>query len=279
MTSVAVGHCNSSRSPISPPETVNEELSSLSKGFPWGKYNKEIGIHRLEHHCADVAACFEVLVRSPVLRNRFQCAAGDCPITEVTLARLTVIVFLHDVGKINSGFQFKPFADRKGSCSRQFGHLLEAVYGIQRQDVCDSLGLVGMLESWGPALEPLILASLSHHGRPVTFPNQTGTGPSEIWKPRVGYDYDPIAAAKMLRSCVDRWLPDAFQEGPQLPTSHAFHHLFAGVVALADQIGSNTEFSSLPARPIRTTWIGLGNSQREQWSNCGFGAPVGPHKG
>ncbi len=221
---------------------MNEDLTNLSKQFPWGKYDKEIGIHRLEHHCADVAACFETLVRSPVLRNRLQCAAGDCQLTEVTLARLAVIAFLHDVGKINSGFQFKPFLSRKGSRSRQFGHLLEALYGIQYQKVCDALGLMGMHESWGPALGPLILASLSHHGRPVNLPNQTGTGPSEIWNPRVGYDYDPIAAAKMLRGCVDRWIPVAFHEGPQLPESRTFHHLFAGVVALADQIGSNTEF-------------------------------------
>ena len=221
---------------------MNEDLFELSKNFPWGKYEEESGIHRLEHHCADVAACFEALVCSPVLWNRFQWAAGPCKITEVTLARLAVIVFLHDAGKVNTGFQFKPFPNQDGVRSPQFGHVLEAFYGVQRRDFCSALGLVGLLESWGPALDPLFLASLSHHGRPVSPPNQTGTGPPGIWEPRAGYDYDPIAAARMLRDCVDRWIPDAFQEGPQLPDSNAFHHLFAGVVALADQIGSNTEF-------------------------------------
>ena len=161
---------------------MTEVLLEPSEDFPWGKYQEGKGVHRLEHHCADVAACFEALVRSPVLRKRLQCAAEDCPITEVTLARLAVIVFLHDVGKINSGFQFKPFSNRDGSRSKQFGHVQEALYGIQRQDFCDALGLMGMVESWGTALEPLILASLSHHGRPVSPPNQTGTGPSEIWR-------------------------------------------------------------------------------------------------
>lgn len=222
---------------------MSDELLDLGKNFPWGKYENGLRVHRLEHHCADVAACFEALARSPVLRTRFQSAAGDCPITEVTLARLAVIVFLHDVGKINSGFQFKPFPNHDGSRSRQFGHLQEALYGIQRQDVCDALGLIGMRESWGPALEPLLLASLSHHGRPVTLPSESNrTGPPDIWQPRAGYEYDPIKAAKTLRHCVDRWIPRAFHEGPQLPNSRAFHHLFAGVVALADQIGSNTKF-------------------------------------
>ena len=221
---------------------MEESLLELSEDFPWGKYEKSNGIHRLEHHCADVAACFEVLVRSPVLLNRLQRAAGKCPITNVTLARLAVIAFLHDLGKVSSGFQFKPFPNQDGSRRRQFGHVAEALYGIQRLDVCDALGLVGMVDHWGPALEPLILAALSHHGRPAELPNRTGKGPAEIWTPSVGFGYDPVAAAKTLRECVEQWIPRAFQTGPHLPESNAFHHLFAGVVALADQIGSNTEF-------------------------------------
>ena len=221
---------------------MEERLLELSEDFPWGKYEECNGIHRLEHHCADVAACFEVLVRSPVLLNRLQRAAGKCPITNVTLARLAVIAFLHDLGKVSSGFQFKPFPNQDGSRRRQFGHVAEALYGIQRPDVCDALGLVGMVDHWGPALEPLILAALSHHGRPAELPNRTGKGPAEIWTPSVGFGYDPVAAAKTLRECVEQWIPRAFQTGSHLPESNAFHHLFAGLVALADQIGSNTEF-------------------------------------
>ena len=221
---------------------MNSERIEVSKDFPWGKYEEGKGIHRLEHHCADVAACFEALVRSPVLQNRLKCAARECWINNVTLARLAVIVFLHDLGKINAGFQFKLFPDQDGFRGSKFGHLVEALYGIQRPDICDALGLVGLMKNWGRALEPLFFASLSHHGRPVSFPNRTGTGPAEIWKPRVGSDYDPVVAARTLRGCVEEWIPEAFQEGPELPESSAFHHLFAGVVALADQIGSNTEF-------------------------------------
>ena len=39
----------------------------------WGKYDYRDGnetFHRLEHHCADVAACFETLIADRVLAVR-----------------------------------------------------------------------------------------------------------------------------------------------------------------------------------------------------------------
>ena len=75
---------------------------------PWGKYDPASGAtHRLEHHCADVACCFQALVAEPVLRDRFDRAAGGDGLDDVTLARLSVLAFLHDFGKVSAGFQFK----------------------------------------------------------------------------------------------------------------------------------------------------------------------------
>ena len=78
-------------------------------GSAWAKYDSESRTtHRLEHHCADVAACFEALLADQVLRDRFRVAAGKSDgLCEVTLARLAVLAFLHDFGKLNAGFQFK----------------------------------------------------------------------------------------------------------------------------------------------------------------------------
>ena len=77
----------------------------------WGKFDESSGrFHRLEHHCADVAACFEALLCDPVLRARFVQAAGANGFCETTAARLTVLAFLHDFGKLNTGFQFKILA-------------------------------------------------------------------------------------------------------------------------------------------------------------------------
>ena len=74
----------------------------------WGKFDESSGrFHRLEHHCADVAACFEALLRDPALRARFVQAAGVNNLSDTTVARLTFLAFLHDFGKLNTGFQFK----------------------------------------------------------------------------------------------------------------------------------------------------------------------------
>ena len=37
--------------------------------FPWGKFVSPTSFHPLEHHCADVAACFEALLADPVVRG------------------------------------------------------------------------------------------------------------------------------------------------------------------------------------------------------------------
>ena len=74
--------------------------------YAWGKFDESSGrFHRLEHHCADVAACFEALLLDPVLRARFARAAGASDLGETTAARLTLLAFLHDFDKLNAGFQ------------------------------------------------------------------------------------------------------------------------------------------------------------------------------
>ena len=217
----------------------------------WGKYESPDCFHRLEHHCADVAACFEALLRDPVLRSRFERAAGDADFCAVTEARLTVIAFLHDFGKLNAGFQFK-VRDRNalppGAPPRKAGHIGEALLCCEQDDVCEALGLFDMCRDWGEeGFVSLLLAALAHHGRPATRPSWTGGGPPELWKPFAGYD--PLATAKLLRDRSHAWFPKAFEKGPPLPDSPALAHLFAGTVALADQVGSNQELFEFEPSP------------------------------
>ena len=89
----------------------------------------------------------------------------------------------------------------------------------------------------GDGFEPLLRASLAHHGRPAERKHHSGAGPAALWKPFAGYD--PLAAAKSFGERVRSWFPEAFADGPPLPESGALAHLFAGTVALADQIGSD----------------------------------------
>ena len=209
----------------------------------WGKFKSSACFHCLEHHCADVAACFQTLLTDPVLRNRFEQAAGQGRLDRVTETRLAVLAFLHDFGKLNAGFQFKVH-DRAGlppGVPPRAGHVAEALLCFYQEPVCEAIGLYTMCDAWGAGFELLLLASLAHHGRPADPRHRSGAGPPALWKPYSGYD--PLAAAKLLGERVRRWFPDAFIEGPPLPCSSAFAHLFAGTVALADQVGSDeTQF-------------------------------------
>jgi len=129
------------------------------------------------------------------------------------------------------------------------GHIGEALLACEQEPLCAALGLLDMARTWGDGFVPLLLAALAHHGRPAKRPSPTGAGPSELWTPFAGYD--PLATAKHLGECSRAWFPAAFSdEGPPLPDSPALAHLFAGVVALADQIGSDQEFFEF--EPIAT---------------------------
>ena len=210
----------------------------------WGKYGSAAlpgSFHRLEHHCADVAACFEALIADNVLAARFARAAGSChPLDPVTSSRLAVVAFLHDFAKLNAGFQFKVRdpQDLPPNPPPKMSHVVEAFYFLEQPDMCERLGLYDLLAEWGEGLDALLLGALSHHGRPPRPPHG-GSGPRIIWEPFAGYD--PAASASLLRERAEAWFPGAFGRGPFLPTRPALAHLFAGVVALADQIGSDRE--------------------------------------
>ena len=206
----------------------------------WGKFDASSGhIHRLEHHSADVAACFEALLRDRVLRARFVQAAGADGFSDTTAARLTFLAYLHDFGKLNAGFQFKVRrqneSPRRGP--QRAGHIAEALLCFDQSDICTLLGLHDIVNKWGAGVVPLLYAMLAHHGRPARRPTQSGGGPPELWRPFAGYD--PRATARLLGELGRRWFPDAFGDGPPMPDEPALAHLFAGVVALADQLGSD----------------------------------------
>lgn len=207
-------------------------------GSAWAKYDSESRTtHRLEHHCADVAACFEALLADQVLRNRFRVAAGKSDgLCEVTLARLAVLAFLHDFGKLNAGFQFKNESDRTGLPPKT-GHISEAFWCLAQPGYVPALGMDDMARAWGyGAFEQLLQASLAHHGRPAA---PRDGNPPALWRKTKGYD--PLAIARMLGEKCRSWFPTAFMDGPELPAAPQLVHLFAGIVGVADQIGSNEQ--------------------------------------
>lgn len=206
----------------------------------WGKFDESSGrMHCLEHHCADVAACFEALLRDPVLYARFARASDLHEFTDVTAARLTYLAYLHDFGKLNAGFQFKvrPKNALPSQVPRRAGHIGEALLCFDQPDICALLGLHDVVNEWGDGVIPLAYAMLAHHGRPGRRPTRSGSGPPELWQPFTGYD--PRATAKLLGERGRSWFPTAFSSGPHIPDNPALAHLFAGTVTRADQLGSD----------------------------------------
>ena len=216
-------------------------MEYITTRHPWGKFESPGSFHCLEHHCADVAACFQALLADPVVRTRFERAAGQSRIGHTTVTRLAVLAFLHDFGKLNAGFQFKVYdgAELPPGVPPRAGHIEQALLCCQQEDMCEAIGLHAMYDTWGDGFLQLLRASLAHHGRPARRSHRSGSGPAALWKPYAGYD--PLAAAKLFGQRIRLWFPDAFADGPPLPESTALAHLFAGAVALADQVGSDEE--------------------------------------
>ena len=141
----------------------------MNNGAPWGKLSDGES-HHLAHHCADVAACFEALASLPTVRARLERAAGITRISlsPVHIARLAVLAFLHDCGKLHPGFQAKgwPEGDWRG---KKHGHVREgaAIFTGQGQEleaIAQNLHLEKLLE-WGVGKD-FLFSVLAHHGRP-----------------------------------------------------------------------------------------------------------------
>lgn len=206
---------------------------------PWGKADTKEGVrHHLAHHCMDVAACFEAMIALPVVKARLDAAAGR-QLSPIVMARLAVLCFLHDAGKLSPGFQGKGWPDLTWPVQRG-GHVLEGA-GIFIRGPLEPVGtelMMDLLASWGESTEALLLASISHHGRPFRQPESWNTP----WPPvKIAQGiYDPLQSAREIGAMLRRWFPLAWPEGGEdLPDRPAFQHFYAGLVALADWIGSD----------------------------------------
>ena len=206
---------------------------------PWGKFDKETrDAHHLAHHCADVAAVFLCLLDHPLFGRAASTAAGR-PLTDICKARLAAIAFLHDIGKIAPAFQAKGWL--QGAWKHPFrSHVEAAVQWMQEAgDRMESAldGLLPEMLEWcaGDAqkLAEWLLISFSHHGRPI----ENGSACSDCFRPCDKYDWRQ--AERIMAEALRHWLPTAFEEGPPLPNNEPFKHFIAGLLALADWVGSD----------------------------------------
>ncbi|MDC6166474.1 CRISPR-associated helicase Cas3' [Paucibacter sp. XJ19-41] len=238
---------------LQPPQPVQK----LSSEWPiWGKLqrNDEGGvsaIHSLIDHMLDVAACFIAMTECEAIRRALNTTAGRA-LQASDLQRLAVLVLLHDIGKCCPGFQAKYWPE---SVARKLGWPVHSGHGAEGWTLFESddpralvvvqgLPLTAM-NDWGEAVLTLLHASISHHGKPVQVKHN-----SQDWAPvwQAGQlIYDPAAAvARIGQTCLDVY-PLAFKVvDAELPDSPAFTHIFAGLVQLADWLGSDTRDGFFP---------------------------------
>jgi CRISPR-associated endonuclease/helicase Cas3 len=225
-----------------------ESDTAITSFGAFGKLERDdlgtvIGWHPLVDHMIDVAACFECLSTCHSIRRSMEITAGR-ELTERDIARLSVLAFLHDLGKANSGFQAKRW---KNAQDIPKGWPLYAGHGIEAIKLFDEPlarqpieSLIESICAWGDASDPLLIASISHHGRPIK--DNPGDWNKNIWK-QVAGAYDPATVLHKIGKRAVAIFPQAFESGGEpLPDTHAFGHLFAGLVQLADWLGSDTDF-------------------------------------
>lgn len=208
---------------------------------PWGKFRPDGGgRHPLADHCLDVAFTFRQLCDRPLIAR-----LGD--LHPAQRDRLAVVAFLHDFGKCNRGFQAKIDPAARDTA----GHVLEAVallFDLQDLWPPGWIALLTHIAGWfgdeEQALQ-MLLASVSHHGRPVSENDYRSAGIDRAAKRwwTAASSYDPLAALDGLALAARNAFPDAFGPGtPPIDATPALQQRFAGLVMLADWIGSDTQF-------------------------------------
>jgi CRISPR-associated endonuclease/helicase Cas3 len=219
-------------------------LSDPIRGF-WGKSdrNDPSRTHPLLAHSADVAAVMEALLALPIYRRVFKATCG-AELDSTTSARFAVLAGLHDMGKTTAGFQAKNL--RK---SRTHGHILPM------GALCDNgfrksfQEIFPWLFEWGESTSDYLTCMCGHHGSyPETIDEACRSDVMaarrvDLWNEKLPSGLYPFDGLRSLAAHFRIWFPDAFcKSAPSLPEMAPVQHLFAGLLIMADWIGSDEQF-------------------------------------
>ena len=235
--------------------------------FHWAKsdrYNPG-RIHLLEHHLADVGVCLEALLQQPTIGQRLAHAGELEKLHPTIAARLCVFAALHDIGKVNMGFQTQrtvwrdidfPGGRRPDYLRGPFSHFRDMVPVLNENGdtetakwFCSALKFDEILrwDDGSGAAAALFVAALSHHGSPLNLSENISSN-SRAWCTFAGLD--PRECVERIGRLIRQWFPEAFtNDAPPLPPAPEFQHHFLGLGTLADWIGSNETWFPYVDRP------------------------------
>lgn len=222
----------------------------ISKHLFWAKLTPDKTLSMpLWVHSIDVAMVFRTLTDLPGFHRSLESLA-DKQLTTLIKDRLAALVGIHDIGKANCGFQLKPWTGEK------IGHIRELAPIIDPESSDPALAerflmlLPEQMISWFSSDEQAytyFISVFSHHGRPIRFQGEkTGVyGKARDYWQKID-DIDPFRGIEEVITAVQYTFPSAFvdhnEEEGILPTSAFFQHRYAGLITLADWIGSNPEW-------------------------------------
>lgn len=212
----------------------------------WGKYDAKTGkFLSLLSHSLDVAIVFRALCDLNAIRRTLANSTNTVLVDE-HMDRLAVLAMLHDIGKANLGFQDKILPQRH----IQAGHIRELAPLFGDEVLCGKLmeslpRNVGTWFSSAESADSSFLAIFSHHGRPVsltdTLVGNYGLARDKWWRP--DSSRDPFRAIAEISLFAEEAFPRAFTSSiTPLPDEPQFHHRFAGLIMLADWIGSHSHW-------------------------------------
>ena len=237
-------------------------------------------VHLLEHHLADVGACLEALLAQPTIRQRLANTAGREELDDTTVGRLCVFAAIHDIGKVNIGFQTQVWKPGDVGGNRRFqrtGHTLDMVPVLNGDDehayrwFFGALGwseLVGWDDQDGGVVSDLLIATLSHHGLPLSLDGGPAPNP-EVWRPLGGLD--PESYVRRVGELIRGWFPAAWDTtAPPLPAEPSFQHMFLGLCTLADWLGSNEHWFPYRSEPDAAYIDSSRDRARRAVTECGL---------